>query len=76
MAELKVKIYASPNKGMDGNELKQAMAFRGLSYRQLAKKLGRGWDKNKIRRLAKKSRFYLHPVELQELLNALGATTF
>ncbi len=72
---IRVKISASPNKCMTGVELKRVMAEAGLTPYALSKRLG--WYKRRIQRLLDKGEFdfELHPVDMADLLKALGATS-
>lgn len=72
---IKVKITNSPNKCMTGVELKRAMAKAHLTPYALAKRLR--WYKRRVQRMVDKGKFEfdLHPMDMEELLKALGATS-
>ncbi len=72
---IRVKISSSPNKRMTGVALKRAMSEAGLTPYSLSKRLG--WYYRRIQRMLKKGEFEfeLHPVDMEELLKALGATS-
>ncbi len=72
---IKVKISASPDKRMAGAELVRAMDEAGLTAYTLAKRLDAGWHRWRIGRMMRRGWFDLHPVEMEELLKALGATS-
>ena len=72
---LRVKITASPNKRMAGDELRRVMSIAGLTEHTLARRLEAGWSRRRIGRMMKMGWFDLHPVEMEELLKALGATS-
>lgn len=72
---IKVKITSSPNKRMTGVELKRVMGLADLTPYALAKRMG--CYKRRIQRMLDKGEFEfdLHPVDMEELLKALGATS-
>ncbi len=72
---LNVKIYASPNKGMTGCDLRWARNKRGMSQQRLAQLMGEA--RIFIRRLEgfHKQKFYLHPTVIQQLVDVLGLNT-
>lgn len=72
---IRVKITGSPNKRMTGVELKRAIAEAHLTPYALAKRLG--WYRLRIHRMLKKGKFEfdLHPMDMADLLKALGATS-
>lgn len=72
---IKVTISTSPNKRMTGSELRRVMSLAGLTVHQLSKRLKAGWNRRRIERLMKAGWFDLHPVEMEELLTALGASS-
>lgn len=72
---IRVKITASPNKRMTGAELRRVMAAAGLTPYGLAKRLGKCWAQARVYRMVKRDVIDLHPVEMEELLAALGASS-
>jgi len=71
--KIKVKIYPCPNKRMAGAELRRAIREAETSERQVARKMG--LYRSRIRRWEKLAWFELEPHIMQELLNALNASS-
>ncbi|KKL98657.1 hypothetical protein LCGC14_1822270 [marine sediment metagenome] len=69
------QISGSPNKRMTGVELCRVMAEADLTPNALALRLGGCWPRTTVYRMVKREFIDLHPVEMEELLTALGATT-
>lgn len=73
MDKLKAKIFASPEKGMEGRELRRLRVAAGLSEEALALKIDT--YRKQIVRWENSYRFYIHPRIMQKLLDALGASS-
>jgi len=73
---LKAKIFASPDKCMEGVELRRLREKAGLTQQQLADKMTVwGWYREKVIILEHKQYFALFPDEMQALLDVLGASS-
>lgn len=76
---LKAKIYSCPYKGIAAEELRRLMKKADLTVDELYQKmddLNVGWSKSRLRRYRSgEIECHLHPVEMQALLDCLGATS-
>ena len=73
---IKATIFNSPDKCMTGVELRRLRNAAGLSKKELADKMTAwSWYRLKVRRFENMADFGLNPVEMQALLDALGATS-
>jgi transcriptional regulator with XRE-family HTH domain len=73
---LHAKIKSCPNRRMDGAELRRLRQEAGLSQKQLAEKMkGWGWTRDKVYYLESQSEFEFSPLEMQALLDVLGAVS-
>jgi len=74
--KLKAKIFASPDKCMEGVELKRLRESAGLTQQQLADRMSAwGWYRQKVLILENKQYFALFPDEMQDLLDVLNAVS-
>jgi hypothetical protein len=72
----KARIFSSPDKCMNGIELKRLREAAGMTQQQLADKMALwGWYREKVIILEHKQYFALFPDEMQSLLDALGASS-
>lgn len=73
---LKADISNSIEKCMTGAELRRLRIAAGLSTEHLGDLMaGWGWYRHQVRRKEAASSFCLHPLEMESLLNALGASS-
>ncbi len=73
MALIKAVITACPNKRMAGKELRRLRVAADMTEQELADRLGT--YREKIQRWEGRSEFELNPVQMQQLLTALGAVS-
>lgn len=72
----KAKIFNCPNKRMAGHELNRLRTNLSLSEDVLADKMKDwSWYRSKVRRFENAISFELDPIEMQDLLKALSATS-
>ena len=73
---MKCKISRSDDKCMAGAELKRVRERAGLTQEGLAANMHDwGWYRDKVIRFEGEGHFCLNPLEMQALLDALGATS-